>query len=137
VPCSADQFCDYAAGSNCGAADGGGQCKAKPNVCTLIYMPVCGCDGMTHDNACAANGAGTSVAHSGACAAASNDCDPRKVLCKIVQPSCPAGQVPSVSGSCYGSCVSIDTCACGAPAQCPDSNQYTCFMSAGHCGPYV
>ena len=65
------------------------------------------------------------------------DCDLRKILCKRVQPQCPDGQVPSVSGLCYGDCVPVETCSCNEPAGCPDSNHYTCHMSAGHCGPYL
>jgi hypothetical protein len=65
------------------------------------------------------------------------DCDARKILCKRVAPQCPDGQVPSVSGACYGDCVPIESCPCAAPAECPDSAHYTCHMSAGHCGPYV
>ncbi len=65
------------------------------------------------------------------------ECDPRKILCKRVAPQCPEGQVPSVSGSCYGACVPAEMCPCDEAAACPDSNQFTCHMSAKHCGPYV
>jgi hypothetical protein len=64
-------------------------------------------------------------------------CDPAKILCKRVAPECPQGQVPSVSGSCYGPCVPVESCACSNEIQCPDHDHYTCHMSAGHCGPYV
>jgi hypothetical protein len=139
APCAEGQFCDFGADSNCGADDRGGQCKTKPGACDLIFMPVCGCDGQTYSNDCAANQAGVSVASEGECVSgsANNDCDPRKVLCKIATPDCPFGYVPSVSGSCYGPCVPVDSCVCSGPEQCPDSNQYTCHMSAGRCGPYV
>jgi hypothetical protein len=65
------------------------------------------------------------------------DCDPSQVVCKIATPTCPAGQVPSVEGTCYGACVKIERCACTAADQCPDSNQYTCWVGPKHCGPYV
>ena len=64
-------------------------------------------------------------------------CDPRRVLCKRVAPTCDAGQVPSVEGSCYGPCVSIVTCVCASPAECPDPVQYTCHMNARRCGPFL
>ncbi|MBN1653323.1 MAG: hypothetical protein JXA30_06055 [Deltaproteobacteria bacterium] len=138
-PCPEGEFCDFAEGSDCGADDRGGQCKTKPSICDDIFKPVCGCDGQTYSNACVANSAGISVDHTGDCAIATadNDCDHRKVLCKMMEPICPFGQVPSVSGSCYGPCVPIETCVCSTSEQCPDSSQYTCHISAGHCGPYV
>jgi hypothetical protein len=34
---------------------------------TPIYAPVCGCDGQTHSNACAAAMAGTGVSSTGPC----------------------------------------------------------------------
>jgi len=58
----------------------------------------------------------------GACSAGIS-CDPSKILCKRVAPQCPAGQVPSVSGSCYGPCVAVMYCTC-SPADataCPST----------------
>ena len=68
--CSNGLFCDYAVETNCGAY-GQGHCKVKPEVCTQIYSPVCGCDGRTYSNACSANGAGVAVKHSGECSSTS------------------------------------------------------------------
>lgn len=64
------------------------------------------------------------------------DCDARKVTCKVAKPTCGTFQVPSVEGSCYGECVKIERCACSEAAECPDSNQFTCWKRT-HCGPYV
>jgi hypothetical protein len=137
--CPADQYCDYPAGSNCGAADGGGQCQPKPQVCTQIYQPVCGCDGKTYGSSCAAASAGVSVQKTGECSSAAldSDCDPRKVTCGQQTPKCSGGQVPSVMNGCYAGCVDIASCACDAPEACPQPDQYTCHKSAAHCGPYV
>lgn len=65
--CPAGTFCDFVAGSNCGADDRGGHCAPIPDMCTREYMPVCGCDGQTHPTACTAHSAGVSVAHDGPC----------------------------------------------------------------------
>jgi hypothetical protein len=70
VSCAKDEFCQFAANTMCGAADQGGTCMKRPQACTLIYQPVCGCDGMTYGSACAANGAGVSVAKEGECKSA-------------------------------------------------------------------
>ncbi len=66
-PCPTGTFCDYVAGSNCGADDRGGHCEPIPAMCTREFMPVCGCDGQTHPTACTAHAAGVSVAHDGPC----------------------------------------------------------------------
>jgi hypothetical protein len=64
------------------------------------------------------------------------DCDTRKVMCKIAVPECPLNEAPSVVGTCYGPCVRIDHCACETAAECPNPNEYTCWMQQ-HCGPFV
>ncbi|HEU4532634.1 MAG TPA: Kazal-type serine protease inhibitor family protein [Polyangiaceae bacterium] len=60
-------FCGWPEGARCGATDRGGVCLERPNICTKDYRPVCGCDGKTYSNACAANAQTVSVDRSGPC----------------------------------------------------------------------
>lgn len=63
--CAPGSYCAYKA--QCGATDAGGTCTKRPNMCTKIYAPVCGCDGKTYGSACTAAAAGVSVAQKGEC----------------------------------------------------------------------
>lgn len=67
APCPQDQFCNFPAGSECGATDRGGTCQPMPQACTRDYRPVCGCDGQTYSNACSANAKGVAVSKNGKC----------------------------------------------------------------------
>jgi hypothetical protein len=86
------------------------------------------------------NGAAGAREPSGDAGSSSSDglvsCDPAQALCKMSPGACPTMQVREVVGTCWGDCVKIEQCACGSAAECPDSNQYTCWMGR-HCGPYV
>jgi hypothetical protein len=66
--CNEGQFCTWTPAAICGAADAGGTCQYKPELCPAIFNPVCACDGTTYSNECVAARAGTSVSSLGACA---------------------------------------------------------------------
>ena len=67
--CPDAAFCAKAPGD----CDGNGLCEPRPEICFDVWDPVCGCDGSTYGNACAAAGAGVNIAHPGECPVACMD----------------------------------------------------------------
>ncbi|MBL49667.1 MAG: hypothetical protein CMP28_12035 [Roseibacillus sp.] len=66
--CNTNADCDAA--DYCFSEDGcnrQGVCQPRPQFCTREFRPVCGCDGRTYSNACAAARAGVNVASEGEC----------------------------------------------------------------------
>ena len=125
--CSAGQFCDCRTAS-CGKA--GGVCVTRPEVCSQIAAPVCGCDGMTYANDCERQAAGACKRHEGACVmgggcvdatgqCTGETCSP-EVPCKATNEVCSANcGAPPSAGTCFDlmsrSCTGL---ACGADAAC-------------------
>ena len=114
--CSELQYCQSPDGE-CGA----GTCVARGvNVyCVQRDQPVCGCDGITYQNACYAAKAGASISASGACATTSaptsaceSDADCGGILPKLCK-LCSDGSEDCLHWSCVdGACQSG---WCGTP----------------------
>ena len=125
---------DVACAGACEGNSCGGTWTCDTQVaCSALATQYCGCDGKTFTGSSCAQRA---FAFVGTCEAGVS-CDTSKVLCKIASPVCPAGQVVSVNGSCYGHCVPVEMCACSKPADCPNPDTTTCHMNTMRCGPFV
>lgn len=87
LPCAPGQYCKVP-DLSCGAATRPGSCVPVPTACPGDDAPVCGCDGVTYGNECAASAGGTDVSTTAACKppAATFRCGPR--FCRVRDEIC-------------------------------------------------
>lgn len=88
---SANEYCAKEPGDCAGS----GTCKAMPEMCPYFWAPVCGCDGKTYGNNCAASSAGTSVNYQGECITPekclnNSDCEAVNTYCSKEVGNCEA-----------------------------------------------
>lgn len=81
IQCGDKEWCKTTPDNLCGIGDTLGVCQPRPEACTKMYLPVCGCDGMTYPNACEANGNGASVAYVGTCRVVDATVCPQVISC--------------------------------------------------------
>jgi len=68
VKCAPGEYCFWPVEAQCGQGNVAGVCRPRPDLCTDVFMPVCGCDDKQYSNACSAARAGVSVRSQDTCA---------------------------------------------------------------------
>jgi len=96
--CPRGEYCEFGENSACGD-NGAGTCERVRSDCYSID-PVCGCDGVSYRNGCAAQQAGSSIASVGFCPGEVTQCGgPAGAQCTVAGMFCqyPVGETPTAS----------------------------------------
>jgi hypothetical protein len=115
--CGPQQYCSTLRHDRCPGPRTFGVCAKKPELCSDLFAPVCGCDGETYPNSCFAAAAGVAESHEGACATKAPFCG------GIAGIACPGfGKCvddpsdscdPNAGGAdCGGICTCVETVLC-------------------------
>lgn len=116
--------------AECVTAD---DCQVFTDCCTCAAVPKSAqnvaCPALCIQSACQARGLGAAKATCVANRCVFDvGCDSSQVTCEAATPTCPAGQVPSVSGNCWGPCVPAHDCQ--AVTNCDDcAADHVCVRS--------
>jgi hypothetical protein len=119
--CASGYFCNITAGM-CDVVGAAGTCALPPTTCDADFSPVCGCNGVTYNNACEAAKARVSIFNTAATAGeAAGGC-----VCGGPDGGvCPAGSFCDYSGT--GSCLQAD--AVGTCLPIPNSDDCPVALS--------
>ncbi|HYJ07753.1 MAG TPA: hypothetical protein VEX18_02060 [Polyangiaceae bacterium] len=96
--CESDDQC--AVFNDCCECDVGAASEEHPQCEKLCIQSACDARGITAQPRCRSKRCVFDLS-----------CDHSQVTCKSAKPECPAGQIPSVTASCWGPCIDVSQCS--------------------------